>query len=251
MSVLPAKSWIQYWQPRPQAKLRLFCFPYAGAGASIFRDWPEGLPAHIEVCPVQLPGRENRLSETPFVELSALIESMGPALVPYMDKPFALWGHSMGALICFELARYLRRAYPDLSPVRLLVSGRRAPQLPASNPPVHHLPDTEFIDVLRGLHGTPEDVLKNDELTRMVLPILRTDFALCETYTYQPEKPLNYSISAFGGLHDDDAPRSLIDGWRQQTTRSFKLRFFVGGHFFIQNERKSVLQAIAQDLFNT
>ena len=142
--------------------------------------------------------------------------------------PYAFFGHSMGSLISFELVRYLRREGHDPGPVRLFVSGHRAPQLPDPDPPTHHLAEPEFIEELRRLKGTPEEVLQNAELLRLMLPLLRADFALCETYIYRPEKPLTCPITAFGGLQDDEVPRETLAAWHEQTYNSFKLRFFVG-----------------------
>lgn len=244
-----ADSWIQHGQPKLRSRLRLFCFPYAGGGASIFRTWSENLPPDIEVCPVQLPGRESRLLETPFTHIPSLIEPLAQALLPYMDKPYAFFGHSMGALVSFELARSLRRQH-SIGPVRLFVSGRRAPQLPDPDSPIHHLPESAFLDELRRLQGTAEEVLRDTELLQLLLPLLRADFAMCETYLYTSGEPLACPISAFGGLQDDEVPRYELAAWREQTWGTFKLRFFVGNHFFLHTARTSLLQALSQDLLN-
>lgn len=243
-------SWIQHTQQRQEGNLRLFCFPYAGGGASIFRTWSDILPRQIEVCPIQLPGRENRLLESPFTEIAALLDSLGQALLPYLDMPYALFGHSMGALISFELARYLRREQ-GLSPKHLFVSGCCAPQIRDVDLPIHQLPETAFLAELRSLKGTPEAVLQNAELVRLLLPGLRADFAMCETYHYTHEEPLACPISAFGGLQDGEVNRNNLAGWREQTQNSFKLRFFVGNHFFVNTARFSLLQALAQDILQS
>jgi medium-chain acyl-[acyl-carrier-protein] hydrolase len=243
--------WIQYWQRKSGARIRLFCFPYAGGGVSLFRTWPQSSPPEVEVCPVQLPGRENRLTEVAFSHIHPLIDTLAMALRPYLDMPYAFFGHSMGALISFELARRLRQTEPGLEPVHLFVSGRRAPQLPDPDPPTHDLPEAEFIEELRRLKGTPEDVLQNEELLHLLLPLLRADFALCETYTYDQDKPLGCAISAFSGLQDAEVPRDVIAAWKKQTYSSFRLRLFVGGHFFVDQQQASLLRAISQDLFNS
>lgn len=251
MSISTANPWIQYWQRKPKARVRLFCFPYAGGGAAIYRTWSKNLPSEIEVCPVQLPGRENRLLEPAFSGMHSLIDALTEALLPYLDMPYALFGHSMGSLISFELARHLRRTGHDLDPVHLFVSGHRAPQIPDLDPPSHHLPEPEFIEELRRLKGTPEAVLQSGELLRLLIPSLRADFALCETYCYSQEKPLKCPVSAFGGLQDEDVPREVISPWREQTYGAFKLRFCIGGHFFVEKQQTSLLLAITQDLFNS
>ena len=240
-------SWIAFRKPNPQARLRLFCFPYAGTGASIFRTWPDGLPADVEVCPVQFPGRGTRLMETPFTQLSELVQALAQALVSLLDKPFAFFGHSLGALVGFELARQLRRQ-PGVQPVRLFVSADRAPQIPHRDRPIHALPEGEFLDELRRLNGIPGKVLEEAELMQIMLPILRADFAVYETYVYSTEPPLNCPISIFGGLQDHRVSRGDLEAWRDQTTGSFSSRMFPGDHFFLNTTQPVLLQALSQEL---
>lgn len=230
--------------------MRLFCFPYAGGGASIFRAWSGHLPQDIEVCPVQLPGREDRLLETPFTNLPMLLDALVPAVLPYLDMPYALFGHSMGSLISFELVRYLHRMEYSHMPVCLFVSGHSAPQIPDPDPPTYHLPDSEFIEELRRLEGTSEELLQNTEFLQLLMPLLRADFTLCDTYKYVHGKALNCPISAFGGLQDPDVPQDGISAWRVQTSGLFRLRFFEGDHFFIQKQQATLLHALSQDLLN-
>jgi medium-chain acyl-[acyl-carrier-protein] hydrolase len=237
--------WISFRKPDPKTQLRLFCFPYAGAGALIFRKWSDGLPPDIEVCPIQLPGRGTRLTEPPFTQLSCLVEALAPALVPLLDKPFAFFGHSLGALIGFELAREMRRQY-GVHPVRLFVSAGRAPQIPHRAAPIHTLPDNQFLAELRRLNGTPRELLDHEELMAVMLPILRADFALYETYLYSTEPSLNCPISVFGGLQDRRVKDSDLEEWRSQTSASFSLRMFPGDHFFLKEPL--LLQALSQEL---
>ncbi len=239
--------WLTCPRPNPQARLRLFGFPYAGAGASIFRTWQNELLPDVEVCAVQLPGRETRLRESPFTHVSPLIETLAQVLPPYLDLPFAFFGHSMGALVSFELARQLRRQKVP-SPLHLFVSGRRAPQVPNPYSPIHQLPDAAFVEELRRYNGTSQVVLQNSELRSLFLPILRADLAVNETYVYMPEAPLDCSISAFGGLQDGEASRKELAAWRDQTSRTFTLRMFPGDHFFLKRERDALLRVISQDL---
>jgi medium-chain acyl-[acyl-carrier-protein] hydrolase len=244
--------WLRNWHDRPYAGIRLFCFPYAGGGASIFHSWSGHLPRSIEVCPVQLPGREDRLGERAFSNMAALLDALVPVLLPYLDMPYAFFGHSMGALISFEVTRYLYRIGQRNKPLHLFVSGHRAPQLPDTDPPTYELPEPEFIEKLRHLKGTPEAVLQNTELLHLLLPLLRADFALCETYSYTHEKPLECGLSAFGGLQDSDVSREALEAWRKQTSGQFKMRFFEGGHFFLhqENARFSLLKALSFDLLS-
>lgn len=230
-------SWITCPKPNPKARLRLFCFPFAGGAASSFRTWPEQLAPDIEVCPVELPGRGKRLREPLVTGLLPLIETLTPLLLPYLDIPFAFFGHSMGTLISFELARQLRRQEAP-SPRHLFISGRRAPQLAARKPPIHNLPKPELIEELRQYNGTPEAVLANQELMELFLPILRADLGINETYTYTTEPPLNCPISVFGGLEDTDANSDELTAWGDQTSSTFTIDMFPGGHFFINNKKE-------------
>ena len=239
--------WITGRKPNPQARLRLFCFPYAGTGAAIYRNWSDGLPQDIEVCPIQLPGRGTRMMETPFTELSALVEALATGLAPLLDKPFAFFGHSLGALVAFELAQLLRKQ-SGVQPVRLFVSGDRAPQLGSRHRPIHALPANQFLDELRSLNGTPDQILENIELMQIMLPVLRADFAIYEGYSYSAQPPLECFISGFGGLQDQRVSRDDLEAWRDQTTDAFSLRMFPGDHFFLNATRTLLLQLLSQEL---
>jgi len=240
-------SWVFGVRPNAQARLRLFCFPHAGGGASFFRSWIGTLPPDIEVCPVQLPGRENRLKERPFNQYTLLIQTLAQALRPYLTIPFAFFGHSMGALVSFGLARQLRQQNDPL-PMHLFVSAYRAPQIPNTEPPLHLLPEPEFVKTLLGFNGTKQEVLENDELREFLLPILRADFAVCETYNHVAGEPLACPITVFGGLHDKRVKRDALAAWQEQTSGRFMLRMLPGDHFFLQDMRVPLLRLIAQDL---
>jgi medium-chain acyl-[acyl-carrier-protein] hydrolase len=227
--------------------IRLFCLPYAGGSAAVFRAWSHDLPPEIEVNLVKLPGRESRVNEPPMSSLTTLVQALGQALQPYLNRPFALFGHSMGALISFELARHLAQTYGQ-SPTRLLVSGFRAPHLPDPEPPIYHLPEAEFVEEIRRFNGTPEAVLQNAELMELMLPILRADFTITETYTYTDAPPLDCPISAFGGLQDGVVSQEHIDPWSIHTRGDFALHMFPGNHFFLHSARPLLLWSIAQEL---
>lgn len=239
--------WLVRQRPRAEAKLRLFCLPYAGGGAMIYRNWAEALPPQVEVCAVQLPGRENRLGEPPFEEMSPLVEALAAAIAPELDRPFALFGHSMGAKIGFELARHLRRASGPV-PAHLFVAGCRAPQSPRRRPGIHALPEAEFIGELGRLGGTPPEVLAHAELMRLMMPMLRADTSLCDTYSYEPCEPLNCPVTAFGGLSDADVTPADVEAWRGQTRAAFSFHLLPGDHFFINSERNILLQLLARAL---
>jgi medium-chain acyl-[acyl-carrier-protein] hydrolase len=241
-------SWLTCTKPVPDSSARLFCFPYAGAGASIFRSWSANLPNNLEVFAVQLPGREKRFKEPLFNDIASLIEALIPALLPYLDRPFVFFGHSVGALISFEVARQLHGSdYP--TPLHLFVSGRRAPHWPAAYPSIHQLPDPEFLEELGRYNGTPEQVLQCTELMNLFLPILRADLTIDETYHYQhSQNLLSCRVSAFGGSEDDRVNYDALAAWREQTCGDFRLRLFPGDHFYLKPQQKELLQAIAEDL---
>ena len=233
-------------RPVKDAPLRLFCFPYAGGGVTAFRTWPDYLPHNIEVQTLEMPGREAQLRLPSFVRVEPLVHAIGDAIKDYMDRPFAFFGHSMGGLVSFELARLLRREGAT-QPAALFVSGRRPPHLPIE-PPTYNLPEDEFIEELRRMGGTPEEVLTHPELLTLLLPTLRSDFELCQTYSHTEEPPFTFPITAFGGLNDQFVPREEMDRWREQTTGPFQLRMFPGDHFFLHSSQALLLQMLSRDL---
>ncbi|MET0647739.1 MAG: alpha/beta fold hydrolase [Pyrinomonadaceae bacterium] len=242
-----APSWLAFHKPNPRASLRLFCFHYAGGSAQVFREWHDLLPT-VEVCPVQLPGRGTRIREGSVRRVAPLVEQLARELAPKLDVPFAFFGHSMGALIGFELARRLRRER-GLEPAQLFLSGRRAPQLRDAGPPLHDLPDDEFIERLRDYKGTPEEVLRHPELMGLMLPFLRADFELCDTYAHQPDAPFDCPLTALGGLSDSGVRREDLEAWREHTTGTFSLRMFPGEHFFMNDSQPLLLQVLARELY--
>jgi medium-chain acyl-[acyl-carrier-protein] hydrolase len=248
MMTLSSTSWIQYWQPKPQARVRLFCFPYAGGTSGLFRTWSEQFPPDIEVYPIQLPGRERRIGEIPFRWLPDLIEALIEVLAPYLDKPYAIFGHSMGALIGFELSRSIRQMHQGLLPVHLFLSGHRAPQIALPRAPAYNLPEADFIDVLSELNGTPKETLQHKELLQLLLPLLRADFEVCETYQYKPEQPLTCPITVLGGVDDSEVTPTMLEAWKKQTSGPFKLHLFDGDHFYIHNAWPRVIATILQEL---
>jgi medium-chain acyl-[acyl-carrier-protein] hydrolase len=243
-----SSSWLHGWRSKPQAQLRLFCFPFAGGGASLYCDLRAQAPAEIEICPLQLPGRENRLHESAYASLEPLAAALLDILLPALDLPYAFFGHSMGALISFELTRALRRGGTFPAPIHLFVSGHRSPQLPDPKAPIHHLSDAHLMEALRHLSGTLEEVLQHAESMSLLLPLLRADFRLCETYHYKDEPPLHLPISAFGGLADPDVPKASILAWREQTRATFVPRFFPGDHFFLLKNQHIWQDALLHDL---
>ncbi len=240
-------KWIAYTKPDPNARLRLFCFPFAGGGASTFRHWPKKLAPEIDVCPVQLPGRETRLMEKPIADLSGLVQILAENLSPYLNVPFAFFGHSMGALISFEFARYLRKNN-HAQPTALFVSAYQAPPRPNKLPPIHHLEEAEFVAGLRRFKYTPELVLQNSELLELLLPALRADFSLYERYENPVEEPLSCRIAAIGGLHDELADKEDLEAWRAHTKGSFSVQIFPGDHFYLNEAQEPILRLVSEEL---
>ncbi|MDM9379441.1 thioesterase II family protein [Chlorogloeopsis sp. ULAP01] len=240
-------SWVTYPKLNPQASVRLFCFPYAGGSSLIFRTWSDSLPKTVEVCPIELPGRGTQMRTAPFPRLEPLVGAIAPALIPHLNKPFAFFGHSMGAIVSFELARLLRKQY-DTEPIHLFISGRRAPQILDPDPPIHALDEPAFKEELRRLNGTSETILENSELMQLLSPILRADFAVLETYVYTAEPPLDCPITAFGGLQDHKVNCEQLQAWREQTNAPFSLQMFRGDHFFLHSAQSLLLQSLSQEL---
>jgi len=247
----PAKTlgpppWFQV-QPDSMARFRLFCFPYAGGSSGIFRPWSRQIQRHVEVVPALLPGRESRLREPACTRVEPLVESLAREIVPYLDRPFAFFGHSMGAIISFELARRLRWER-RIEPEHLFISGRRAPQLMDQDPEIHDLPEAEFVAAVGRLQGTPREILEHAELMQMLIPLLRADFAVCTTYTYSHCTPLRCPMTVLGGLHDETVTRAQLEPWCLQTTGGCRVHMLEGDHFFINHQQAAILSIIMQTL---
>jgi medium-chain acyl-[acyl-carrier-protein] hydrolase len=242
-----ANPWVKLPSLSQHARLLLFCFPYAGGSARIFDGWQNAFPKTIAVCPIQYPGRGNRLREKANERIEPLVEKIAESLMLLLDRPFAFFGHSMGAMISFELARYLRRKI-SLLPVHLFLSGCRALQFPDREAATYDLAEPDFIKELRRLNGTPAEVLEDPELMQLVLPTLRADFALVQTYDYVSEPPLPCAMSIYCGSEDQILSREDLEGWREQTTGVFSLRMFQGDHFYLHTASEHLLRTLNQEL---
>ncbi len=235
--------WLICPVPNPSAALRLFCLPHAGGGAALFRSWPTNLPATVEVCAVQLPGRETRFREPPLRNWQPLVAALADGLLPFLDRPYAVYGHSMGALLAFELVRELRRR-GIAGPAHLIAAGYPAPPLPSERPHLHDLPEAEFRAALRQRGGTPAVVLDNNELMDLLAPMVRADFTVLETYLYQPDDPLDCPLTVVGGDEDPIARPHQLSAWRDVTTGPSELVMLPGPHFFPQTQQPLLLQTI-------
>lgn len=230
-----------------RAELRLFCFPHAGGSPQVFRTWAEHLPAALDVWSVLLPGRGARAGEPAQTRLEPLVDALADALAPWTAEPFALFGHSMGALVSFELARRLRRWYRTV-PVHLFVAAYPAPQLARRGPTLHTLSDRALAAEVRRLGATPDPLLDDPDAASVVLAPVRADLAVCETYRYSPQSPLECPITVFGG---EDDPRVSLDelaAWRDQTSTHFAIQIMPGDHFFVARSSPELPQALLRRL---
>lgn len=237
--------WLPYRRPRLAVALRLFCLPHAGGGASVFRGWEALMPPWIELCAVQLPGREARLAEQPYRELEPLLDELVFALEPFCDVPFAFFGHSLGALLSYEVAH--RLSARGHLPVMLFAAGRNPPDTPVVDP-VSDLPDDELLTHLVELDGIPQEILASREMIDLMLPVVRADIRISESRSGRPVQALACSVSAFAGILDPWAGEELMRGWSRCTEASFRLRMFPGNHFFVRTATASLLRCIVQDL---
>jgi surfactin synthase thioesterase subunit len=231
------------FRPAPATRLRLFCFPYAGGGASVYRPWLEHLPSSIELCAVQPPGREGRIVETPLGTVAEIVAATLPAIADLLDRPFALFGHSLGAATAYETARAL--AARGKQPVLLMVSGRQAPQLPPKRAPISHLPETEFLDAVFELAGTPQEVLADKDLVDLLMPALRADFGAAERYRPAPGARLQCPMLALAGSDDDWVDEAGLAAWAETTDGSFDRRMLPGDHFYLNRHRDLLVATIA------
>lgn len=240
--------WLLASKPLAAPRARLFCIPFAGGGAQAFARWPDLVPAGVEVVAVQLPGRESRMREAAVSNLDELIAALQPAIAQRLDVPYFLFGHSMGALIAYELARSLQAAGAP-APQRLMVSGRVAPHLKPPREPINGLDESDFVEALRALKGTPEEVLGDLELMRLIMPVLRADFALNEKYQHVAEPRLHCDVIAFGGIGDTEAGRAGVSAWEDATEGSFVLRMVPGDHFYPVTAAALFLRMLSVEMY--
>jgi surfactin synthase thioesterase subunit len=243
-----ASAWITRPEPQDQpAAARLFCLPYAGGGASLYRAWPAAM-LNLDVVALQLPGREERIDEPAVPSIQPIVEMVTDVIAPLLDRPYAIFGHSMGARIAFELTRELRRR-GEPAPAMLFVSACKAPHIPrVPTPPISAMPDRLFINLLRGMSGTPPEVIDDPEFLRTVLPTLRADFAVVDGYDYSDEPALDVPIRAFGGTADGEVREDDLMAWQAHTRADFGLRMLRGGHFIVRTAQRDITRAIAEDL---
>lgn len=235
--------WLLRARPVDAPRVRLLCLPHAGGGASLFAAWAHELAPELDVCGVQLPGRETRIVEPPATRIDPLVEALADAVAPALTVPYAIFGHSMGATIGFELARALRRRGLP-APRHLFVAGRRAPHLPPPQPWRHTLPDAAFVAELRRLGGTPEAVFGDRELFELFAGLLRADFAALETHVHAPAPPLDCPLTVLRGDADAEVSADESAAWARHAAAGARVVVFPGGHFFPHQQRGAVLQEL-------
>ena len=219
---------------------RLFCLPYAGGGVAPYRLWFKSLPEDIEVFAAQLPGRESRLRAEPLPSIAAMVDALLPAIEAASDLPYAIFGHSMGALVAFELTRALE-ARGARAPSRLFVSARRAPDEPDPKPPVHALPESQFLDELQERYGAIPDAVRNEpELLALMLPVLRADIRAVETYAPLPGPKVQCPLYVYGGDADTHPFPAQLPHWERMAERVMRIRLFHGDHFYLNAQRESL-----------
>lgn len=229
------------------AEFTLFCFPFSGGTAAAFKPWQVHNSDLLEVVPVKLPGRETRYKEPAFFDLVDMASAFVDALAPYTDRRYALYGHSMGGLIIFEVVRQIRqRGLP--MPEHLFPGAYRSPERPSTKRNIHHLDNEAFLEELRTYEGTPESFFDNPELIDFLLPMLKADFSIHETWVYKNQPPLDIPITGFYGKEDPISPATEMQPWQAHTSKSFELVQIPGSHFFLNDGRPLVLRKIINAL---
>ena len=230
--------------PHPAAWRRLFCFPHAGAGAAAFSQWPDYLPSDVELCVPCLPGRDARVDEPPSPSMISLLASLAEEMRPLLSESYALFGHSMGAFVAFDLAHELSSS--GNPPAHLFVSAQRGPTLPFPGTPIYALSENDFLaGVLERYQRIPRQILEQKDLMAVILRTLRADFTLAEAYRYRAAGPLACPITAFGGADDLHVMREQLEAWAAETTERFRLHILPGDHFFPQESHEELLSLIA------
>lgn len=239
------QKWFINPKPRPNAQLRLICFPYAGGNAATFNQWPEQLYTNIEVIAVQPPGRAARMGEAPIETMAEMMASQMQFFPDLLDKPYVLFGHSLGSRLAFETLLACHRDNLPL-PLHFIASGGRGPHLADNDDNTVDLDDAAFIAKLRELEGTPDEVLNNAELMELLLPLLRADFGMSERYLYQGDQQFDVPLSIFGGMDDHGVSQERLLSWQKHFTTEGKLHMFPGGHFFLESQPRLVTEKINQ-----
>jgi medium-chain acyl-[acyl-carrier-protein] hydrolase len=236
-------KWFLTQNPRPDAQFRLFCFPYAGGSAAAYAAWGKLIPPNVELVAIQPPGRANRMNEKLLTSVEQMADQISQVIAPLLDRPYVIYGHSLGAAVSFEFLHKLheRRLPP---PIRYFCGARRAAHNAPRIPPIHDYPLEQFKSELRDSYGTSEMILNNPELMEIFAPILRTDFAAAYAYRRRPLVKLECEVSAFCGAADDKVLFEDMVGWQEHFTKAVDFKVFEGGHMFLDENREAVIDAV-------
>ncbi len=241
-------DWFRPFKCNKNSYISLFCFHYGGGSASAYKKWAKDIIDQVDLVAIQLPGRENRFREPLLKNVSQVTNELYKNFDSYIHKPFIFFGHSIGALIAFEFARLLRKK--DISePKHLIVSAAKAPQLPLKRSIIHNLPDSKFVEEICKYNGIPNNILEDQGLASIFLPIIRADFSISETYQYATEEVLSFPITALGGLNDASLEQADLLEWSKQTSSFFEYNLLPGDHFFIRSSYQQVITIMNNILY--
>ena len=243
-------NWFSLLFPNSKAKLRLFCLPYAGGNAVIFKSWAKNIMSDIEIVAIQPPGRSTRLQETPFKHMDMLIDDLMTVFPSVLDKPYVIFGHSLGSRIGFELLARLQHQELRL-PEHFIASGSRGPHIPCLDEISYDLPDDQFVLKLKAMGGTPAELLDSNELMALLLPMIRADFQIAETHHFSGNILLDIPVTVFGGKNDPRVSIQELHTWQQHFSLPADIALFDGGHFFIDTHRHDVIARLDRLLAKT
>jgi medium-chain acyl-[acyl-carrier-protein] hydrolase len=239
--------WFEHLGRAAKPLFRLFCFAHAGGNAHAFRNWQRSFPHQVDLCLVHLPGHGKRMGEQAFTQLFPLVASVADQIGEQSDPPFAFYGHSMGALISFELGRELFRRHGQ-GPQRLFLSGHRAPHLPNPQSRIFDLPEGDFVERLKRLNGTPAELLDEPQTREFFLAVFRADFEIVDTYQFPGGSPVPCPLTVYGGLQDQSVPSESVRAWRMHTSAECSVSMFSGDHFFVYDPASNFLPVFRDDV---
>lgn len=248
--IFSSDKWFATIKQNPKAEIKMFCFPYGGGNASVFTGWPKFLPDFVELYAIQLPGRANRISESPIVNMNDLLTKLSLLLVRYIDRPYVFFGHSLGALIAFEISKRMEKVF-GYQPEWLFLSAHSPPGLERKIK-LYELSDDDFISEIRKKNGTPKEIFDNEELLSYVLPVLKSDYKLSETYSYNDLTKVNIPLHVFGGDYDLTVTEKILMLWKDfSTSNEFSFKSFPGDHFFLNKNQfeSKLLEEVSNKLY--
>ena len=235
-------KWFVRPNNKPDSELRLFCFPYAGGSAATFIPWENNLPSWVELIAIQPPGRSSRMFESPFNDMNLLVEDLLAPFSELLDKPYILFGHSLGSRVAYELVKLCQLRELPL-PRHFIASGSRAPFIPCREKPIYDLPEDDFLRELRSLNGTPKEILDNQELMSLLLPLLRADFQIADEYC-AVKSLIDTTITVLSGVSDTDIKQEDLESWGELFRKIDSVNILPGGHFFVESNATAVLKIV-------